>query len=157
MTWTERKARMDANKAAIEDKAVDVCEVLREQARGGLGYFADADEAADAIEEILLSTERWEDPARAQDLPAASSVLPSASLPPCGCGNPEMCLQPSPGVVCAAGLSPAPRATLEQLVENWRREGERVASFHATMGSGWFACADDLAALLRHADPQDQP
>jgi hypothetical protein len=37
---------------------------------------------------------------------------------------------------------------IAQLVEKWRREGAMYDAFHATMGTGWKACADELAALL---------
>ncbi len=49
----------------------------------------------------------------------------------------------------------APRVPPEELrvfVEKWRAEGRRLDTFHATMGSGWKACADELAAILA-ADP----
>lgn len=39
-------------------------------------------------------------------------------------------------------------AGLRALVEKWRAEGARKDSFHATMGIGWKACADELAAYL---------
>jgi hypothetical protein len=35
-----------------------------------------------------------------------------------------------------------------RLVTAWRAEGARCGTFHATMGSGWKACADALAAVL---------
>ena len=71
MSWAERKARMDANKAAIVEQAVAVCDVLREQARGGLGYYGTADNIADCIEDELLPRDRWEDASR----PVRGSIL----------------------------------------------------------------------------------
>ena len=41
------------------------------------------------------------------------------------------------------------QTALSALVEQWHAEGARLDSVHATMGSGWKACADDLATLLR--------
>lgn len=74
MSWTDRKARMDANKLAVRDAAKAICNVLREQARGGLGYYVDADELADGIEDELLPPELWEDSNR--------TTLGSGETPP---------------------------------------------------------------------------
>lgn len=40
------------------------------------------------------------------------------------------------------------RDTLTALIEKWRAQGRHIDSFHATMGSGYKACADELAAAL---------
>ena len=45
-------------------------------------------------------------------------------------------------------------ADLTALVGRWRREGARCDSFHATMGAGWKACADELEAALAGAGRQ---
>lgn len=64
MSWAERKVRMDQRKSDALDAAKHVCAVLREQARGGLGYYVDADDLADRLEEELLPREAWEEPNR---------------------------------------------------------------------------------------------
>lgn len=54
--------------------------------------------------------------------PLAAPASAGAMLPPCGCGNPDMCLDPSPGVTCAAGLipdSPAVAAPLREPLDLW--------------------------------------
>lgn len=38
---------------------------------------------------------------------------------------------------------------LRQLVEQWRADSLRLNTVHATMGSGWRVCADELDAALR--------
>ena len=38
--------------------------------------------------------------------------------------------------------------TLRALVVKWRQEAAIKDSFHATMGIGWKACADEVEALL---------
>jgi hypothetical protein len=47
------------------------------------------------------------------------------------------------------------RAPLERLIETWRSHGRAIDTFHATMGTGYHACADELAALL--ALPAETP
>jgi len=42
--------------------------------------------------------------------------------------------------------------SLRDLVERWRAEAALVDSFHATMGSGWKACAAEVADLLAVPD-----
>jgi hypothetical protein len=42
-------------------------------------------------------------------------------------------------------------AELEALIAKWRNEAAAKDSFHATMGVGWKACANDLEALLARA------
>lgn len=37
---------------------------------------------------------------------------------------------------------------LRSLSEKWRKEGARIDAFHATMGTGYHACAADLDAVL---------
>ena len=64
MTWAKRKQLMQEHHDAVQEAAVQVCAVLREQARGGLGYWSDPDEAADVIEEVLLPRDKWDDPSR---------------------------------------------------------------------------------------------
>lgn len=39
-------------------------------------------------------------------------------------------------------------AALRGLVERWKAEGARCDTFHATMGTGWKACAAELEKLL---------
>lgn len=47
-------------------------------------------------------------------------------------------------------MTPDPlSARLTALVAKWRKEYARVSSFHATMGSGWNACANDLETELQ--------
>lgn len=48
---------------------------------------------------------------------------------------------------------PVSREALAQLVERWRAEGLQINSFHATMGTGYTVCADELEALLSTAPP----
>ncbi len=43
---------------------------------------------------------------------------------------------------------------LDQLAATWRAQGQSYAAVHATLGSGWMACADDLSALLRSTPPE---
>lgn len=38
---------------------------------------------------------------------------------------------------------------LSRLIEQWRAEHKRINSFHATMGTGWAVCADELESALR--------
>lgn len=52
-----------------------------------------------------------------------------------------------------AALAARDRA-LRDLVGHWRVKGATTDTFHATMGIGWKACADELDALLsRSASP----
>jgi hypothetical protein len=54
-------------------------------------------------------------------------------------------------------MTPATRARLQELVEEWRREAARLDSVHATMGIGYKVCAHALAACLAaegEAEPQ---
>ncbi len=37
---------------------------------------------------------------------------------------------------------------LTALVEQWKAEGTRIDTFHATMGTGYHVCAEHLAAAL---------
>lgn len=39
--------------------------------------------------------------------------------------------------------------TVAGLIAKWRAEHQCVSSFHATMGTGWAVCADELEAALR--------
>jgi hypothetical protein len=64
MSWAERQARMDANRDRLRPAVVDVCAMLREQARGGLAYDESADDLADRLEEICLERSQWEEPGR---------------------------------------------------------------------------------------------
>ena len=41
------------------------------------------------------------------------------------------------------------QARIAQLPEQWRGEGARIDTFHATMGTGYKVCADQLAAALK--------
>lgn len=45
-----------------------------------------------------------------------------------------------------------PREALIALVEKWRAKGAEIDTFHATMGIGFKACADELAAALLLSD-----
>ncbi len=49
----------------------------------------------------------------------------------------------------SSSLSPLP--SLRALSAKWRGQAAIIDSFHATMGSGWKACADDLDAVLGDA------
>lgn len=40
------------------------------------------------------------------------------------------------------------REAFRALVEQWHAKGLEINTFHATMGSGWIACSNELAALL---------
>lgn len=40
------------------------------------------------------------------------------------------------------------REALEGLIAKWRAEGARIDTFHATMGTGWKVCADNLRLTL---------
>lgn len=45
-------------------------------------------------------------------------------------------------------VSTTPDASLRALVEQWRTKGAQIDAFHATMGVGYKACADELESLL---------
>lgn len=47
----------------------------------------------------------------------------------------------------SASLLPL-REALEGLIAKWREEGARIDTFHATMGTGWKVCADNLRLTL---------
>ncbi len=49
-----------------------------------------------------------------------------------------------------------PPSPLARLIAQWRAEARRYDSVHATLGSGWKACADDLEAALRDSDSATQ-
>ncbi len=51
--------------------------------------------------------------------------------------------------------APSSHAALKQLVETWRQEGARIDTFHATMGSGYKVCADELDAALAALPAQE--
>ena len=40
---------------------------------------------------------------------------------------------------------------LETLIAKWRQKAASVDSFHATMGTGWHVCAEELEAILNSA------
>ncbi len=49
-------------------------------------------------------------------------------------------------------------STLERLVQKWRTKADEVDGYHATMGTGWHACADELEAALRPSEgPPQEP
>lgn len=50
-----------------------------------------------------------------------------------------------------------PRAPLDQLIKRWLAESAQIATYHATMGTGYKDCADQLAAALRAAVPPPAP
>lgn len=47
-------------------------------------------------------------------------------------------------------------STVQALIDQWRAEAARINSFHATMGTGYHVCADQLAALLASPSLQMQ-
>jgi hypothetical protein len=58
------------------------------------------------------------------------------------------------GKAVAESALPRTVEALRELVEKWREEGARIDTFHATMGTGYTACADALAAVIAGI-PQD--
>ncbi len=119
MSWKKRQSRMAANKAAIVEQAVAVCAVLREQARGGLGYYETADVLADCIEDELIPRDRWDDSTREAAPAAAPAPAQAKGWQRCRrCGfvyalTATMCDDPSaPGSgnagVCGGTLEPVP-------------------------------------------------
>jgi rRNA maturation protein Nop10 len=45
------------------------------------------------------------------------------------------------------------RERLTELVTQWKARGASIDTFHATMGIGYKACAEDLSALLTALEP----
>jgi hypothetical protein len=46
---------------------------------------------------------------------------------------------------------------LRALIARWRAQAALTATFHATMGTGWHVCADELEAALSVSPPPTPP
>jgi hypothetical protein len=56
-----------------------------------------------------------------------------------------------------AGAAPPVPPDLRALSEKWRAKAAQIDTFHATMGTGYKACADELDAALAALPPNGEP